>query len=113
VEIHEDGLAVASFKTDLQTPVYSLGLYQNHPNPFNPETSIGFTLPEDGQVRLEIYNLSGKRVRVLADEKLPAGLYTRIWDGRGSGGEPAATGVYFVRLKSGKNVVTRKCTLLR
>ena len=56
---------------------------QNHPNPFNPSTTISFAVPENaGQVSLAIFDVSGRLVRTLESSSLPAGTYTRDWNGR-------------------------------
>lgn len=57
-------------------------LEQNYPNPFNPETRIRFTLPVDGDMRLQIYNSAGQMVRSLADGTHRAGIYDVTWDGK-------------------------------
>ena len=57
-------------------------LFQNHPNPFNPETTIGYELPEAGAVRLSLYNVSGQLVRTLVERERAAGTYSVTWDGR-------------------------------
>ena len=71
--------------------LYSLA--QNFPNPFNPSTTIRFSLPEPGNVSLEVYNVLGEKVAVLASGTHTPGLYTAVWDARNCG-----SGVYFVRL---------------
>ena len=70
------------------------------PNPFNPSTRLSFTLSEGGPVRLEIYDISGRLVRILVDEVRPAGEYEVRWAGRSDGGRPVASGTYFARLQS-------------
>jgi PKD repeat protein len=73
-------------------------LSQNFPNPFNPETTIRFDLPEEAEVRLELFDVLGQRVKVLVDEERPAGRYRLRWDGRNEMGSEVASGVYFYRL---------------
>jgi hypothetical protein len=85
---------------------FSLG--QNHPNPFNPTTTIGFSLPKPSRVTLRIFDVSGRLVRTLADEEMPAGVHRKIWDATG-----VATGVYFYRIQAGDFVQTRKLVLLK
>ncbi len=113
VEVLEDNVAVTSFDTELKTPAYALALFQNHPNPFNQVTEIEFVLPEDGHVVLEVFDISGKRVRVLADRTMPAGRYSESWDGRSGSGEYVASGLYFYRMKTGEGIITKKCVMLR
>jgi hypothetical protein len=94
----------------------TFSLSQNFPNPFNSSTIIPFTLrgsstPE--QVRLEIFDMEGRLVVRLLDEPLPPGNYTVRWNGNSAGQVPAASGVYFYRLKSGDFRATRKLTIIR
>ena len=91
----------------------SLTLGPNHPNPFNPSTSIQFSVPEAGNTRLVIYDARGKLVRVLADESMPAGTHDRFWDGRSQTGELVGTGVYFARLEQSNRQRTHKLLLLK
>ena len=79
----------------------SFVLYPNVPNPFNPETTIRFTLARESQVRLEVFDVVGQRVLVLVEEQLPTGAHQVLWDGRGESGEPVSSGVYFCRLQAG------------
>lgn len=88
-------------------------LHPARPNPFNPSTHLRFDLPETAAVTLGIYSLQGRLVRVLLNETLSAGSYEEIWDGTGSGGESAASGVYFARLRKGPEILTQRLTLLR
>ena len=94
-------------------------LRQNVPNPFNPSTTISFTLPEsqDGRsetrLRLAIYNLRGSRVALLADGLYPAGIHRLVWDGTDEAGRPLSSGVYFYRLRVSGRVMTRKMILLK
>jgi len=92
-------------------PEYKLG--NNFPNPFNPDTTIGFSLPQSGKVNLSIFNIKGQLVRTLVDEKLPEGEHSIVWDGRDNGGRKAGSGVYFYRLTAGENVETKRMLLLK
>jgi hypothetical protein len=88
-------------------------LDQNVPNPFNPTTSIEFSLVEAADVTLRIYNASGQLVRTLVDGHRAANAHTVSWDGRDSRGQTVASGVYFYRLNAGAFVQTRKMVLLK
>ena len=70
-----------------------------YPNPFNGRTVIRFDLPEDGPVRLAVYNILGQRVAVLADGHRPAGPHRIPWDGRDDRGDEVSSGLYFCRLE--------------
>jgi subtilisin family serine protease len=94
------------------------GLGQNYPNPFNPSTLIDYQIPADGNVRLEVFNLIGQRVRLLVDGAERAGVYTAEWDGRSTEGVDLAGGIYLVKLtvsSAGKQVFTstKKTVLMR
>jgi hypothetical protein len=88
-------------------------LAQNSPNPFNPTTDIEFTLPAAMQVRLEVFNTLGRRVRTLLEGSRSAGSHTLTWDARGEDGQPVPSGSYLYRLTAGQLVETRTMTLLR
>ena len=88
-------------------------LEQNHPNPFNPETMIGFSVRGRGDVELAIYNLAGQRARTLLSAVLEAGKHSVRWDGRDDDGRKLASGVYVYRLRAGEQVGTRRLLLLK
>lgn len=73
-------------------------LMQNAPNPFSPETRIAFDLPAAGRAELRIYDVSGRLIRTLVDEKRPAGPHSVRWDGRDETGRALSSGVYFYSL---------------
>jgi hypothetical protein len=83
-------------------------LHQNYPNPFNPVTVIGFTLPADAEVRLEVFNILGERVAVLADERRTAGTHQVSFNA-----SRLSSGVYLYRLTTGDRVQTRKMMLIK
>ena len=85
----------------------------NFPNPFNPETIVGFDLPEAGQVRIQVYNVLGQLIQTLVDRDYEPGFHTIVWDGRDAGGAATATGVYILRLQAGPFTSTQKVLLLR
>ncbi|MCB1161081.1 T9SS type A sorting domain-containing protein [bacterium] len=93
-------------------PAYT-SLQGNYPNPFNPTTSIRFGLAEDAQVNLAVYDLSGRRVRLLASARMEAGQHEIVWDGRDDGGAKLASGVYFSRLLAGDYSESQKMVLLK
>ena len=86
----------------------SFGLYQNSPNPFNPTTTIRYTLAEPSDARLTIYNALGQAVRLLVNANQSTGRYNVNWDGRDASGKLAASGLYIYRLKAGTKVAVRK-----
>lgn len=94
------------------TPVV-FSLDQNFPNPFNPSTTIGFTLPEASRVSIEIYDILGRRVRTLASGAYAAGKYSVIWDGRDANGHQASTGIYLYRIQAGNYSSTKRMTFMK
>lgn len=88
----------------------SFGLAQNHPNPFNPFTSIAYDLPTDCYVKLEVYNVLGQRVGSLVDEYQKAGRRIVYWNAASS---KYASGIYFYRLRAGDFTDVKKMVLLK
>lgn len=84
-----------------------------HPNPFNPSTKLSFQLPAGAQVRLEIYDTAGRKVRTLLDGFLNAGPVAATWDGRDGGGKALSSGVYLARLDMSGEIATSKLVLLK
>jgi len=75
-------------------------LRQNAPNPFNPITTIRYELPQDANVRIDVYNVAGRLVRTIVDGPVRAGYSEVIWDGRDAGGRRVASGVYLYRMRT-------------
>jgi hypothetical protein len=97
----------------VEVPVMSMALYQNHPNPFNPNTTITYRVPRNGHVTVGIYDTSGRLVRLLVDTIQTAGENNSTWDGRDSSGHGVGSGIYFVRLNFDGRSTSRKITLLK
>ena len=100
------------FALDSNEPL-SFQLDQNFPNPFNPETTIHYAVPEASDVRLIIYSLQGQEVRVLINVPQSAGRYNTRWDGRDASGRFVSTGIYLYRLEAGSNVALRKMVFVK
>jgi hypothetical protein len=99
---------------DDPVPPATARLEQNFPNPFNPETTIRFSVPLPGtRVSLKIYDVAGRHVATLIDGERSAGFRTASWNGKDDRGTDAASGVYFCRLVAGGEVLSRKIVLLR
>jgi hypothetical protein len=92
---------------------FAASLSQNHPNPFNPATTIRYSLGKAVDVRLVIYNALGQEVRLLVQQFQPVGDYTVVWDGRDAAGRQVSTGMYMYRLQAGADVVARKMLLAK
>ena len=89
-------------------------LLYNYPNPFNPTTTIDFSIPNDSEINLSIYNLKGQIVKTLANEQLERGNHSVVWHGIDKYGKAVSSGVYFYKLKvNGKNEAAKKCLLLK
>jgi hypothetical protein len=95
-------------------PATRTTLQPNRPNPFNPGTEIAFRLATTGPVRLAVYDVSGRLVRVLLQQTFSAPLEQRVqWDGRDTDGHPMPSGIYFYELRTPDFRQSRKMVLLR
>lgn len=114
VDALDGGARIVLFETgEIKAPGLRFALLQNYPNPFNPSTTIRFVLREAGPVALEVFDVNGKLVRRLESDRLPAGTHAVEWDGRDGRGVRSSTGIYFYRLRAGKETLSRKMILLR
>lgn len=86
---------------------------QNYPNPFNPETTIQFALPNASQVKLEIHNMLGQRVRSLVNGQFNAGIHTAKWDGKDDFGRLLSSGVYFYRIEANQFAKTQRMVMMK
>lgn len=91
----------------------SFALFQNQPNPFNPETRISYYLPNACEVKLIIYNILGQNIRTLFNGCQEAGVQTLFWDGRDNYGVQQSSGIYFYRLQADDFHQTKKMTLTK
>lgn len=90
-----------------------LTLQPNYPNPFNPSTTLRFGLPNAGWVRLEIFDMLGRKVRTLEDKFFEAGYHSAVWDGRDDQGREVSSGVYYHRLSAEGVRVSRKMSMVK
>lgn len=93
---------------NLNAPVKDYKLMQNYPNPFNPTTTIQYSVPQNSFIRIVIYDLLGKALKVLVNEEKATGNYTVTFNAK-----ELSSGIYFYRLQAGKFVDTKKMILLR
>ncbi len=116
------GRDLFEFRGTLSTSVISpergllpieLRVFNNYPNPFNPETTISYLLPTESRVKLSIYNLAGQEITILLDEKQRSGEHAVKWDGKNHSGLTVASGVYFYRISTGISAVSRKMLLIK
>ena len=105
ITVEQGSISIVSFVLDSltaiddpQIPVMATALNGNYPNPFNPETTISYSVMKPGRVRLQIYNIKGQLVRSLVDEDHAAGHYKRVFDGKDNNGRSLASGVYLIRM---------------
>lgn len=89
------------------------GLVSNYPNPFNPTTTIEFTLPQKNMVKVEVYDVLGNKVTTLVNQELEAGPKKITWNGRSEHNMPVTSGVYIYKIVSGKFSVSKKMMLLK
>jgi Cohesin domain/FlgD Ig-like domain len=116
--IFHPGAIIVDFRTDVgdddhPTLPTEFKLRQNFPNPFNPTTKIGFSLPRGSDVTLEVYNLLGQKIRTLVRGYRQQGDHVVEFDGLNEGGGSVASGIYFYRIKTDAKSETRKMTLLK
>ncbi|MBK8229635.1 MAG: T9SS type A sorting domain-containing protein [Candidatus Eisenbacteria bacterium] len=88
------------------------GIAAVHPNPFNPRTTIRFSLAATGKAELVIYDVSGRQVRALVEQELTAGGHTAVWDGTDDKGRRVASGVYWSQLRAGGYESHRKMVIV-
>ncbi|NQV17785.1 MAG: heparinase II/III family protein [Armatimonadetes bacterium] len=89
-------------------------LHGNYPNPFNPETTISFSIPKESKVEITMYNIKGQKVSTVLKDNMGKGIYDTIWDGKDSNGKSVSSGVYFYKLNvDGKTYAIKKCLLLK
>jgi hypothetical protein len=112
-----DGIGDICESTDAQVLPPSLpkvlALKAIYPNPFNPQTTIIYSLPKQTVVHLAVYDAAGRLVKTLINGLEPAGETLITWNGENDNGTKVASGVYFCRLKAGKETISKKMVLLR
>jgi hypothetical protein len=96
-----------------ESSLFEFALQQNVPNPFNPATRISYELPVRAHVTLAVYDVNGRLVRRLVDSVDGPGARSAKWEGRDDSGQPAASGVYFYRLRAANRAETKKMILLK
>ncbi len=91
----------------------SFKLYDNFPNPFNPETNIRIDLPNRDFINLQIFNINGKLVKTLLNHEKQAGIYNITWNGKNELGKPVASGVYIYRIRTRSKDISKKLILMK
>ncbi len=101
---------VLSTEDNVTSPTFFLS---NHPNPFNPSTTISYSIPSKTDVKLAIYNIRGQKVTTLVHETQEAGPHLITWQGIDHHGKPVSSGIYFYRLETQDNQLVKKMMLLK
>ncbi len=88
-------------------------LFSNYPNPFNMRTIFRFQIPDASHVTISVYNILGRKIKTIVDERKESGLYSAVWDGFDDEGAPVVSGLYFYQMVAGDFQQTRKLTVVR
>lgn len=110
--IFERAVAAGDVAVEENTPL-AFALNSPYPNPFNPSTTLDFTLPENLKVHLAVYDIRGACIATLADEFMSCGRHVMTWNGCHDNGKPASSGVYFFRLNAGTMTAQKKALLVK
>lgn len=94
-------------------PQIETALHGNYPNPFNPATTIDFSLKAPGRVKIDVFNIRGQLVETLIDDELAKGHHSVSWNGTDNRNQPVSSGVYFYRMTAEDKLLTRKMMLLK
>lgn len=93
--------------------VKDYALQPNYPNPFNPQTTIRYAIPQAGPVRLAVYNLLGQQIATLVNAHQAIGNHQAVWNGQDDGGRPAPSGMYIYRIETADFAQARRMLLLK
>ncbi len=85
----------------------------NYPNPFNPETTISFSLPKESKIELSVYNIKGQKVKTIVKDEFESGKHSIIWFGKDKNNKKCSSGIYFYKLKTEKFEKVKKMILLK
>jgi hypothetical protein len=102
----EEGRAAAGLPT-------TFALWQNHPNPFNPETEIKYELPRQTQVTITVFNIAGQKIATLLDGRVEAGVHAVRWKGTDDWGRSAPSGIYLCRMAAEGNIFQKRMALIK
>lgn len=111
--IIEEGEATAVQENISQPIVKTYKLYNNYPNPFNPTTTIKYSVPGESFITIKIYNTLGEEVKSLVSGMKSPGEYQVHWDGTDNAGRKVTSGLYLYRMDAGQHVYTRTMTLVK
>lgn len=111
--IGDRSIVTSVFDNDFNSTVNGFGLVSNYPNPFNPTTTIEFSVPYKDQVKVEIFDILGNKVATLVNKELEAGPQKLVWNGKSDNNMQVTSGVYIYKIVSGKSSVSKKMMLLK
>lgn len=112
-EVKTDYITVNQVSSQEEIVALKTELYGNYPNPFNPSTTINFSIEQNQQVELAIYNLKGQKVKQLVCDQVLAGQHSVIWNGKNNNGKSVSSGIYFYKLKTDNFEKTKKMILMK
>jgi hypothetical protein len=98
---------------ELEVPAIATTLHNNYPNPFNPETTIAYSVKERELVNIEIFNVKGQLVKNLVKSIQEPGNHTVVWDGNDNKGCPVSSGVYYYKMNAGRYSCTKKMMMIK
>ncbi len=111
--LHFYGHSAVATAIPEENPVAATELFASYPNPFNPKTTLNFNLAQTGQVQLGVFDVQGRHIKVLLDERKAAGPHAIEWDGTNAKGERMASGVYLAKFVSEDLEMTHKMILMK
>ncbi len=111
--IHDIWVYVDNDEEPTAPAVSETALHNAYPNPFNPTTTISYSLKEPGPIEISVYNIKGQKVKVLVDEYVSAGNHGIAWDGTDKQGRPVSSGVYFYRMSTPDRTLVKKMTMVK
>lgn len=115
-DYHRSGFMDTSFAVssdDNNAQIVNTALLGNYPNPFNPETTISFALAKKGNVKVDIFNIKGQKVKTLFNGNLDKGKHNLVWDGSDKNNRKVASGIYLYRLKTARKDFNSKMILMK
>lgn len=106
-------IVVGTGNSDVNISPVANNLDRNYPNPFNPETTIRFSIKEGGNVQLNVYNLKGQLIRSLVNAQLSAGQHRIVWNGKDNNGNAVASGIYLYKMETANYSSMQKMMLMK
>ena len=113
IAVYKNDGVFTDIPTKDEKPINQFEIGPNYPNPFNPETRIKYRLEKSANVRIEIFNFLGQKVKFYDKGQLAAGLYEQLWDGTNQSGQTMPSGTYIFRFHIGNKVHSGKMLLIK